>query len=120
MKHTQYQQLTRNTIMGLTLSHISVILALSGLIIASIGTVIGILAYIDVKSIQRSTHSIQYMPVDDAIDKENEAYLSTIQENDWATSPDVLKEQESLYKDELEKKMPDFVSTDEDMEILSV
>jgi hypothetical protein len=106
--------------MDLTLTHLSVILALSGLIIASIGTIIGTLAFIEVKSIQRSTHQIQYMPVDDAIDKENEAFLKTVNSDDsWATSPDSIKKQETLYKEELESEMPNFVSTDEDQEIIS-
>jgi len=104
--------------MSLTINHLSLILALSGLIIASIGAVIGTLAFIEVRSIQRSTHSIQYMPVDDAIDKENEAFLKS-QDDSWATSPDVLKKQDELYKEELESEMPDFVSTDEDREIIS-
>jgi len=103
--------------MDLTINHLSLILALSGLIIASISAVIGTLAFIEV---QRSTHSIQYMPVDDAIDKENEAFLKTVKTDDsWATSPDTLKKQDELYKEELESEMPSFASTDEDMEIIS-
>ena len=106
--------------MDLTINHLSLILALSGLIIASISAVIGTLAFIEVRSIQRSTHSIQYMPVDDAIDKENEAFLKTVKTDDsCATSPDTLKKQDELYKEELESEMPSFASTDEDMEIIS-
>jgi len=105
--------------MDLTINHLSLILALSGLIIASIGAVIGTLAFIEVRSIQRSTHSIQYMPVDDAIDKENEAFLKSQNDESWATSPDTLKKQDELYKEEMEQKMPSFASTDEDMEIIS-
>lgn len=106
--------------MGLTLVHISAILALSAFIIAALAAVLGALAYINVLAIQRSTHSIQYMPVDDAIDKENEAYLKSVQNDDsWATSPEVLRKQDMLYKEDLEESMPEFVSTDEDREIIS-
>lgn len=59
------------------------------------------------------------MPVDDAIDQENEAFLKSAKTDDWATSPDSLKKQETLYKEELESEMPSFASTDEDQEIIS-
>ena len=107
--------------MELTSTLIFGILALTSLVIAVLGTVIAIYSLIEIKSLQRSTHSIQYMPVDEAVDKENQEYLDSLQtkKEGWATSEETLKKQHKLFEEDLEKKMPEFATTDEDREILS-
>ena len=108
--------------MELTITHIFAILALTSLLLSVLGTVLAIYCLIEVKSLQRSTHSIQYMPVDEAIDKENRDFINSLQTRDmepevshediWATSDDSLKKQRELYRDELERSMPEFVEDD--------
>jgi hypothetical protein len=105
--------------MDLTFTHLAVILALTGTTIAILGLVIGSIALLKCLSIERSTHTIQYMPVSDAIDKENEAYLQSLRENDWATTPETLKKQNELFKEDLEREMPEFIPTEDDSEIIS-
>lgn len=82
-----------------------------GMILATLGGILGILsllisiyAIIEVKALMKSTHSIQYMPIDPKIDAENEEIL-----NEWATSEDSIFEQEKLFKENLEEAMPDLV-----------
>lgn len=103
--------------MHLTLPMISTILALSGMIIACIALVIGCLAYIKTQAIEASTHSIQYMPIDPAVDAHNEELLN--KDKSWATSEETLQKQHKLYTEEIEEEMPNFALTDEDKEIIS-
>ena len=97
------------------------ILALTSLVIAVLGTVIALYSLIEIKSLQRSTHSIQYMPVDKAIDEENQEFLNSLQtkKEKWATSEEILKKQHKMFEEDLENVMPEFATTDEDREILS-
>lgn len=97
------------------------ILALTGFVLAVLGTTIAVFCLIEVKSLQRSTHSIQYMPVDEAIDKENQAFLNSLQtkKEGWATSEESLLKQHKMFEEDLENVMPEFATTDEDREILS-
>jgi predicted Holliday junction resolvase-like endonuclease len=106
--------------MELTLVQVFGILALTGLLIAVLGTVIAVYSLIEVKSIQRSTHSIQYMPVDDAIDKENQEFIKSLQtkKEEWATTEESLNKQRKLFKEDVENVMPEFAEDDEP-EILS-
>lgn len=103
--------------MNLTLDVISTILALSGLIIACIALSIGCLAYIKSQAIEASTHSIQYMPIDPAVDEHNEKLLN--KDKSWATSEETIKKQQKLFTEELEENMPEFALSDEDKEIIS-
>lgn len=105
--------------MNLTSDQISVILALSGLIIGTVGLVIGTLGFIQAKANSQSTHSVQLMPVDSAVDQFNEEYLKSIKDNDWASSPAELDKQNRLYSEQLEETMPEFSPTEEDREIVS-
>lgn len=105
--------------MNLTLPVISTILALSGLLIACVALLIGCLAYIKSQAIEATTHSIQYMPLDPAVDLHNESLLKATKEESWATSEDTLRKQHKMYAEEVEDSMPDFALSDEDKEIIS-
>jgi len=85
------------------------------------GFSMGLKALIEVKALQNSTHQIQYVPVDDQIDKENERYLKEVQDkkNDWATSSDSLETQQKMYKEDIEEELPEFALDDDDKEIFS-
>ena len=114
--------------MELTQTLIFGILALTGVLFGVLGTILAAYALIEVKSLQRSTHTLQYMPVDEAIDKENQEYLNSLQARDkesevshseiWATTEESLNKQRKLYKEDLERSMPEFVEEDKP-EILS-
>lgn len=96
-------------------------LALSALIIGSLGLLLGALALIKSQAIESSTHTIQYMPIDTAIDQENEAFLKKQKEmkGEWATSDSTIKEQMKLYEEEVSRTMPEFSVSDEDKDVIS-
>lgn len=59
------------------------------------------------------------MPVDDAIDKENEEFLKAMDKEPWATSEESLNKQSNLYKEDLKEVMPEFALEEEDKEYIS-
>jgi len=73
------------------------------------GFIMGLTALIQVKALQASTHSVQYMPIDPQIDKENEELMAG-----WGTSDEAISEQDKLFKEALEEEMPEFVPNEED------
>lgn len=87
--------------------------------------IMGVIAFIELKSFNKSTHNVQYMPIDlsNPLQKEDLANLSKIgqdpfldeeSENSWATSEKSINKQNKMYREELEEKMPEFLSnTDE-------
>jgi len=84
------------------------ILASSLLSIINIfGLFLSIYSIIEVKALKRSTHSVQYVPIDTEIDKANEDFIEK-----WATSEEVIEDQEKRYKEELEEEMPTLYSKD--------
>lgn len=95
------------------------ILAVSSLVIASISMIFGIVALVKVLAMEKSTHSVQYVPINDEIDKANEEYLKKSKETPWATSDQSLKEQQKLFTEDLEELMPDLASSEEDKELYS-
>ena len=110
----------------MTLQLITAIVAGIGTILASLGLLVACLAYIKAQAIESSTHSVQYMPIDPAVDAANEAFLNSKNKdqdgdtgNSWATSPDSLRKQREMFNEDLEDNMPEFATTDEDKEIIS-
>lgn len=75
--------------------------------------IVALLAYIELRAFNKSTHQIQYMPVDEQIDKENQEYIKKLggdpflNEN-WATSEASIEKQNKLYKEDLEEALPEF------------
>ena len=78
-------------------------------ILGLLGFIAAIYAVIEVKALQNSTHSVQYMPIDPKVDKENADYI-----DQWATSEDSVSEQDKLFKEALEDEMPSFAPNDDD------
>lgn len=71
---------------------------------------------------EKSTHSVQFMPVDKEIDEHNQALMDEETEDHeevWATSDEELDKQRKLYNKDLEDIMPEFSTTDEDRKIRS-
>lgn len=94
-------------------------LALAGLIafliIGTMGFIFATVALIKVIAIEKSTHTVQMMPIDEVVDKENKKYMEQ-----WASSEEAIKKQEKMYREEIEDEMPEFALTDEDKESFSI
>lgn len=108
--------------MHLTIPMISTILALSALAVGLISLLIGCLALVKSLAIERSTHNIEYVPIDPAIDQYNEELIKKEKvpvKDPWATSEETIRKQREMYSEELEDSMPDFALSDEDKEIIS-
>lgn len=70
-----------------------------------------------IKSIgaEKSTHSVQYVPIDPETDAENEKFVEK-----WATSEKSIKKENSLYQEEIDDEMPFFTTTKDDKEVFSL
>ena len=99
----------------MTLQEISLILSIVSIILVPVSLVLGIVALIKIVAMEKSTHSVQYVPIDEEIDKANEEYMQK-----WATSDSAIKKEQKLYNEELQDEMPEFTLTDEDKEIFSI
>lgn len=88
--------------------------AVIGLIFGIIGFILGLYAVITVKALERSTHTITYKPIDEEIDKHNQELTSS-----WATSEEALNKDTKLYREDVEKEMPEFAHTEEEDKIYS-
>lgn len=98
------------------LTGIELISIISGLalILGVIGLIFGIYSLVCVKAMEKATHTVTYMPVDNEIDKMNEEYLKNLKkEDDWATPESEIEKQNKLFAKDLEKELPDF-SPDDD------
>lgn len=79
---------------------------------------LGIIAVIELRAFKKSTHQIQYMPLDNEIDKHNQKYLEKLgadpfsEEDLWATPDTAIEKQNKLYREELEEKLPEMVSSE--------
>lgn len=89
---------------------------LSGLaLLFSIVTLfVSILALSKVNGLERSTHSVQMIPVDEEIDKYNQDVVDS-----WATSDESLEKQRKLFREDLEEEMAEFAPSEEDKKIYS-
>ena len=101
------------------LSIIILVISILALITSCISIILSIKAMIDAKALAKSTHTLQYMPVDEQIDRENKDYLKTLQTEPWASSEAAIKKQNKLFSEDLEEDMPEFAPNDEDKEIHS-
>jgi hypothetical protein len=97
------------------------ICSILSLLFCTISVILATYAAITVKAMEKSTHSVTYMPVDEQIDKENQAFMSDSKEKapEWATSDDMLNKQQDAFKEDLEEQFPEFALDDEDKKIYS-
>lgn len=80
---------------------------------AVIGFILGLIAVIKVLALEKSTHQIQYVPVDEEIERANEEYLA--QTDQWATPSQIYETDDKKYKEELEGfGMTDFIPDEDD------
>ena len=90
----------------------SVIALLSG-IFSVICLSVSIFALVKVYAMEKSTHNVTFMPIDEEVDKQNQEYMK------WATQDESLKEQSKYFKEDLEDSMPEFMPNDDDKKIHS-
>jgi len=67
--------------------------------------ILAVIALLKVMAYEKSTHKIQFMPAEDVLKDVNA-------DNEWATRPEKLNEQNKLVKEELEEAFPEFVNED--------
>jgi hypothetical protein len=82
-----------------------------GLTIACVSFIVATLSLCRIIGLEKSTHQIQYVPVDEEIEKANEEWR--------ATESTTFEEQEKLYKQQLEDELPEFALNDEDKKTFS-
>ena len=99
----------------MTLQQISLILSIVSIILVPLSLLVGIVALIKIMALEKSTHSIQYVPVDEEIDKANEEYMKQ-----WATDDAAIAKEQKLYQEELADEMPEFALNDNDKEVFSI
>lgn len=90
---------------GDTILIITLVLSIVSILMTAIAMVIAVLALIKTIAAEKSTHSIQYVPVDEEIDKANSEFLA---KDSWATKEKNIDKDYKLYQEELEDVMPEF------------
>jgi len=68
-----------------------------------------ILSWTKVQALEKSTHTVQMVPIDEEIDKANRDYMEQ-----WATSQKSLEEQAKMDIEDRDDLMPEFASSEED------
>jgi hypothetical protein len=91
---------------------VTTVISIVALIIATIGTIIGVFALIKVEALSRSTHTVQLTPIDPEIDAHNQKLMK-----EWATKEEVIDKQRKMAKEEMEDKLEEFV--EDEVEIIS-
>ena len=86
-----------------------IVAALMGLIFGIMGFILGTMALVTIRAMEKSTHTITYKPIDEEIDRHNQELTSK-----WATEESVIEKDKKMYREELEKDMPEFAPSEED------
>jgi hypothetical protein len=89
-----------------------------GLIFGLLGTIIGLVALVKVIAAEKSTHSVQYMPMDDEIDKANNEYMKK-NDGSWSTKESAIAKDQEEFRENLEDDMPEFYPDDDDRKVHS-
>ena len=82
---------------------------------STVALIVGIYAIVSVKAMEKSTHSVTYMPIDPEIDKANQEFS-----NSWATDDSEIEKQNKMWAKDLEENLPDFAPNDEDKKRFSL
>lgn len=91
------------------------IISVLGLTFGVLSFILSTICFIKTLAMEKSTHTVQMVPIDPEIDKANEEYVKN-----WASSDEAIKKEEKLYKEELNDTMPEFSISKEDAEIFSL
>ena len=90
-------------------------LSLTALIFGVLGFLFSSIALIKIIAMEKSTHTVQMVPIDEEVDKANQEFMKQ-----WATSEEAIAKQNKLYKEDVEEAMPEFALEDKDKEIFSI
>ena len=99
-----------NLLILLTLSIASIVISIGCCILTIISLLYSIKAHTSVLSMEKSTHTVTYTPIDKEIDKANE---------EWSTKQSTLEKERKLYSEDIEDNMPEFSMDDDDKKIYS-
>ncbi len=99
-----------NLLILLILVLFSSVIAITSCILSIYAIKYSMKSHIAVLAMEKSTHTVQYMPIDPAIDKENQ---------EWVTKQEALDKDQKMFRDEIKDEMPEFASDDEDRKIYS-
>ena len=79
---------------------------------STISVICSVLAWSKAQALEKSTHTFQYVPIDEEVAKANDKNVEQ-----WATSPESIAQQEKLFTEDREDLMPEFAPSDEDKKI---
>lgn len=99
-----------NILILLIIAIAALVLAITACIVAVFAVIYSIRANATVMAMEKSTHTVQYMPIDPKIDKEN---------TEWVTRQETLEKEQKMYSEDIEAEMPEFAADDEDKQIYS-
>lgn len=88
-----------------------------GLIFGLLGTIIGLVALVKTIAAAKSTHSVQYVPMDEEIDRANNEYMK--KNEAWATKESAIAKDQEEFRENLEDAMPEFYPDDDDRKVHS-
>lgn len=104
----------------ITKTDLSLIFSIISLIFTSFSAILASYAAVKVVAMEKSTHSLQYMPVDPQLDKENQAFMEQMSVDDnWATSDDSIRKQQEIFKKDMEENLEYFYPEEEDKKTFS-
>ena len=89
-------------------------------IISALSLLLSVISIIMVVAKEKSTHTVQMVPVDAEIERANEEFLSKNRKSSWATSEEAIKKDQKQYNEEIEEVMPEFALSDDDKEVFSI
>jgi len=86
---------------------------------SAIAAMLASIAYSKVIGMEKSTHSVQYMPIDPMTDRENDEFIKKQQGKEWATSEDSVNKINKQHKEDVDDYMSEFSVEEEDMKVHS-
>lgn len=94
------------------------------LLFTAVSCILSAYASIKVIAMEKSTHTVTFKPIDEAIDKENQEFMkkmnsSQLEQDDWATTDVRIKKRHEEFIDTLKQEMPEFVEDKEEKKIYS-
>ena len=101
-------------------THMELGIVIAGFILSALALLFSMVAIVMMIAKDKSTHTVQMIPVDEEIDRANEEFLRANRKDPWASSEEAILKQQKLYNEEVEKEMPEFALDDSDKEIFSI
>lgn len=97
-----------NLLILLILSILSIVIAIVCGFVTLFALRYSMEAKIAVGALEKSTHAVQYVPLDPKIDLENQ---------EWSTKQEALDKERKMYQEDIETEFPMFAETDEDKKV---